>query len=349
MHWEKMAELGGASEETVEGYHYLENQELINAAGKSSLQDERTSEGYPQACGPIRVGDRLIAYCGTMIEDLSVEDALVFNDLLIGAIQALLRKESPKALVDDMSDIRLMERLLSNEEATKEEVAAFAKRYEPPYMLALVRGQMGQSTLHYIQQKMTRQDHLLAFLHGADGICLLRAAIPFGQGVRTMTDMLAGMQKKYDVRGGFSDYFESVEELPDAYTQALLALVTGGGRSEEEAPICFRENYIDIILAQAIDRLGLTACQSPLIEKILRSREDAQSLLDTLEVYFASMQRISQTAEIMGIHKNTAAYRIRRVEQIVGSALSDTEVADQLEIGLKLYRLAETRKEEEGS
>ena len=147
----------------------------------------------------------------------------------------------------------------------------------------------------------------------------------------------------------FSDYFESVEELPDAYTQARRALVTGGGRSEEEAPIWFRENYIDIILAQALDRLGLTACQSPLIEKILRSREDAQSLLDTLEIYFASMQRISQTAEIMGIHKNTAAYRIRRVEQIVGCALSDTEVADQLEIGLKLYRLAEARKEEEGS
>lgn len=106
-HWEYIAQHGGADEDAVLGNNYLVDQEKMYKNRKSLCFDSGNSSGYPQACGPVLIGDRLVAYCGIMIEDCDVEDALRANDLLAEATAVLLRETSL-----DVGQPELAEKLL---------------------------------------------------------------------------------------------------------------------------------------------------------------------------------------------------------------------------------------------
>lgn len=132
-HWEDIVQHGGADEDAVLGNNYLVDQEKMYKNRKSLCFDSGNSSGYPQACGPVLIGDRLVAYCGIMIEDCDVEDALRANDLLAEATAVLLRETSL-----DVGQPELAEKLLIENELGGEAARKFASAFPPPYAFIMI-------------------------------------------------------------------------------------------------------------------------------------------------------------------------------------------------------------------
>lgn len=67
-------------------------------------------------------------------------------------------------------------------------------------------------------------------------------------------------------------------------------------------------------------------------------------LVHTLEALFAHGGNLQRAAEALFVHRNTLAYRLRRVEELTGLRLDDPEAALRMHLALKIHRvLAATR------
>lgn len=63
-------------------------------------------------------------------------------------------------------------------------------------------------------------------------------------------------------------------------------------------------------------------------------------LLDTLEAYFANDCNYEKTATVLGIHRNTVVYRIKKIEALTDKSLSNRTHSFNLQLSLILYRSA---------
>jgi hypothetical protein len=68
-------------------------------------------------------------------------------------------------------------------------------------------------------------------------------------------------------------------------------------------------------------------------------RPAAQALLATLDAYLAHGGNASQAAAALHLHRNTLAYRLRRLTQITGLDVDDPEARLRLHLALKVRRL----------
>jgi purine catabolism regulator len=65
-------------------------------------------------------------------------------------------------------------------------------------------------------------------------------------------------------------------------------------------------------------------------------RTNRSELLPTLEAFFAADNSLAETAARLHLHRNTVAYRLRRIEQISGHQLGDPETRLALHLGLRV-------------
>jgi len=75
---------------------------------------------------------------------------------------------------------------------------------------------------------------------------------------------------------------------------------------------------------------------NPLLEY---DRNNNSELLKTLECFFTCNMNVKETSECLFIHKNSAAYRLKKIESIIGGSLSDSQVAFNLQLCIKLRNL----------
>ncbi|QKI82348.1 PucR family transcriptional regulator [Kroppenstedtia eburnea] len=68
-------------------------------------------------------------------------------------------------------------------------------------------------------------------------------------------------------------------------------------------------------------------------------RENGTELLHTLELYLNCGRRLGDTARKLYVHRNTVKFRINRIEELLGTDLSDGEAAFRLQLGLRVARL----------
>jgi len=59
----------------------------------------------------------------------------------------------------------------------------------------------------------------------------------------------------------------------------------------------------------------------------------------TLEVYLQCGQNTQSTADKLFIHRHTLRYRLKRIEEIAGVNLQQSDHVFNLQIGLKLHKL----------
>jgi purine catabolism regulator len=73
-------------------------------------------------------------------------------------------------------------------------------------------------------------------------------------------------------------------------------------------------------------------------------RSNRSELLPTLEAFFATDNSLAETAARLHLHRNTVAYRLRRIEQISGHQLSDPETRLALHLGLRVRHALAARE-----
>ncbi|XCP85044.1 PucR family transcriptional regulator ligand-binding domain-containing protein [Roseburia hominis] len=83
----------------------------------------------------------------------------------------------------------------------------------------------------------------------------------------------------------------------------------------------------------------------PIFQKFVRDtlyvikeydRNRGSFLLETLRVLTENMGARKETADILYLHRNTLAYRIRQIEQLTGMDLNDPQVLFQLQLAIKI-------------
>ncbi|MFN8636006.1 MAG: helix-turn-helix domain-containing protein [Chloroflexota bacterium] len=77
-------------------------------------------------------------------------------------------------------------------------------------------------------------------------------------------------------------------------------------------------------------------------------RANRSELLPTLEAFFAADNSLAETAARLHLHRNTVAYRLRRIEQISGHQLSDPETRLALHLGLRVRHALAAREPDSG-
>jgi len=93
--------------------------------------------------------------------------------------------------------------------------------------------------------------------------------------------------------------------------------------------------YSDIVIEESVR--GTEGASRYLLSLTDQLSSEPDVLL-TLETFFSNMQRRKVTAGALGIHPNTLDYRLERIENMLGAALSDPGWIAKLKVALALRR-----------
>ncbi|MEW6636652.1 MAG: helix-turn-helix domain-containing protein [Actinomycetota bacterium] len=97
-------------------------------------------------------------------------------------------------------------------------------------------------------------------------------------------------------------------------------------------------------LLRELARSGNLASFEELVRPLAeRDRERGSDLIRTLRAYFASGANASEAADRMFLHRNSMAYRLGRIQELLGLDLKDPGARLALQLGL----LALERREEQ--
>jgi len=109
-------------------------------------------------------------------------------------------------------------------------------------------------------------------------------------------------------------------------------------RLGENKPLYYLDLSVYRLLLLIESQPDLLAFKDDFIGSLL-SYDGAESLIPTLEAYFANNRNLSQTSEALFIHRNTLSYRMDRISEITGLDLSNPDTALALQLALKIHRM----------
>lgn len=328
-HWENIVEHGQADERTILGHNYLKYQEMMYSNGRSLLFDTGTCAGYPQACGPVLVGDRLVAYCGAMLEDCAVEDALRANDLLSNATAILMREAALGA-----GDPEFAEKLLINNDLGGEAASKFSSAFPPPYAFIMISARdSGVSTLEYIRGILCAPGKRRIGCRGTEKHLYM---LQYDLGAEPDLSEVEAIISTYGLNCGVSDRFSDIAEISERRAQAMLSLTVGSGGFNT-----FRGSYAEIAECCAAEFYGPEASKLRSIEELAGDDQAVDSdYVKTLECYLRSFKRHSAVSEKLGLHRNTVINRIKRIEGILNMDISAGGSLSKLLVGIDMHNLS---------
>ena len=137
--------------------------------------------------------------------------------------------------------------------------------------------------------------------------------------------------KDYTFYAGMSLNVQGLEKLSQAYMQAKHVTELSE-KKEWKNMLC---NYDELGVYQlllAIDNQGVKEeFYDNTLGKLVRSDEEKKTdYLEFLKVYFESNCSINETADRLFIHRNTAVYKIKKINELLDCDLSDIEVRVKL-------------------
>ena len=127
-----------------------------------------------------------------------------------------------------------------------------------------------------------------------------------------------------------------------AYKKARTAITIGKKRGKRE--ICFIE---DLRLEEAFFEMAKMDIfrefvDETLLELKMHDEKYGTPFLETLKTLAEHHGARKETAETLFLHRNTLAYRIRRIEQLTGADLNDPDVLFQVNLVMKILAYMES-------
>ncbi len=125
---------------------------------------------------------------------------------------------------------------------------------------------------------------------------------------------------------GISNAFHSLTEVRRYYQQALEAIRFGlrVPRENTDRPLYFYRDYAFIAMLEMCRQQTdlMNFCSPMLLHLLEHDRQNDADLMNTLFEYLEHAENMQKTAAALYIHKNTLAYRLNRIREIMGSDLS---------------------------
>lgn len=141
---------------------------------------------------------------------------------------------------------------------------------------------------------------------------------------------------EYNMRGGISRGFTNPEDLGDYYRQSLEALSIGV-RMDSDARLYDYNNMAIYHIAKVCSLEGGTRvfCHPKLRLLMDYDNEHNTAFTKSLYEYFKQSRNITDTAKTLHLHRNSMIYHLKRIEEILGLSLSDSNTLLHMEMSFR--------------
>jgi purine catabolism regulator len=180
-----------------------------------------------------------------------------------------------------------------------------------------------------------RRQTIVLFL-GSDGVADVNAAVRFAENLRDYLNGPVGVS----VSIGLGSYHPGIAGLRVAYHEAEQAYQIGREFFGLGQVTAYGDLGVYRLLYAFRESNELAAfCEETLASLTEYDLKNGASLVDTLEVYFRCDASLRLAAEALYLHRNSLAYRLRRISEITGLNLDSLEDRFRLQLALKSRRL----------
>lgn len=147
---------------------------------------------------------------------------------------------------------------------------------------------------------------------------------------------------KFDCHAGGSDAFGRIEGLPNGFVQAQKALALGRQLKRPEDIYLYRDLKVHCMLAEIpMETLRSSYCSAALAELRCYDRQKGTQYCETLQCFLEHACSRAETARALYVHRNTVAYQLRRMEELLDVDLSNGETCLQLFLSFKIEELGD--------
>lgn len=144
------------------------------------------------------------------------------------------------------------------------------------------------------------------------------------------------------VRIGFSLPLTGILNTSILYKQAEYAVTSGPLLDPGKSIYIFWRYAVDyMLLSDMLLEEKVYACVPSLVAMWKLKQEKGDVMFDTLACFLDCERSISQTSQIMFLHKNTASYRIKKAQDFLGWNLDDPDIRRYCMISIRILQLYE--------
>ena len=138
---------------------------------------------------------------------------------------------------------------------------------------------------------------------------------------------------------GISGPAEELAQWPETYHQAVQAMHLASQLKLDE-PVDFNSISVYQLLTEMEDLpMAQRYCDQIIGPLVQYDKSHSNNLVQTIDAYFNHHGNISQTAEMLFIHRNTLLYRLDRIQELTGQDLDNANDRLALQLALKLSQL----------
>ena len=141
---------------------------------------------------------------------------------------------------------------------------------------------------------------------------------------------------EYNMRGGISRGFTRLEDLGEHYRQSLEALNIGT-RMDSAACLHSYDDYAVYHIAKACSQVAdlRVFCQPKLDALMEYDKDHNTSFTNSLYSYLKHSRNITETAKVLHLHRNSMIYHLKRIEDILGFPLTDSDTLLHIELSFR--------------
>lgn len=320
------------------------------------LMQSLPTPGLARLVAPIITKDIGRGYLSIIGRDSELDDI----DLLVaehGAAACALEMAKAKAISDTEKRLRgtFLDRLLIGD-VSQQEAIRQGERFEHDMLqthLAVVLAWQGDKTpslrrLETIVNGVVSAQHASALVWQRERereVIVFHATDPkepINSSLRLARAISAEIQRQYPsarVAVGLGQPARDIAAWRSSYRDGVQALELAM-RLQTDTPLYIADLGVYQLILSLSDRDKLLAfCDrtlGPLLEYDMRQHAD---LIKTLEAFFTCHGNLSQTAEMLIVHRNTLLYRMNRINEIAQIDLDRPEIRLALHLALTIRRL----------
>jgi PucR family transcriptional regulator, purine catabolism regulatory protein len=139
-------------------------------------------------------------------------------------------------------------------------------------------------------------------------------------------------------------YLPGIKGLRDSFHDAENAILLGKSLWEDRHIIHYNDLGVYLLIAQNPNNNLLKEFFGRTVGVLDQYDENnSLDLVKTLRTYFQQDEALTKTASVLYVHVNTVKYRIRKIEQLTGLSLQNSEGKLMLHMGLKVFDFLKSR------
>lgn len=191
---------------------------------------------------------------------------------------------------------------------------------------------------------LDQSEQIIVLPHFDHGVPLVQVREKIQALAKKISAQTKTMMGDYTIITAFGGYYENVVGLKDSYEEAKAALKVCLKLSLPQEVVW----YDDVALYVLLDRIAVQKETLQWFERTLGRLVDydeanGTSLVRTLEIFFDTNQTLQKAAYRLFLHPKTLKYRLRRIEEILGTNPFSKDQQLNYYLACKLARLFDFR------